>query len=289
MWDLIESVNKKIKRDDPRTWKRFPGLSSLGLLSQALGPAAWKNRANEGLHGVFSSIIGRKELLVSVDNWGVMRPTRDVPDAALAPEKVRTSVAVGEGFEGTLQDKPDWKTTSKWLHWDLNPFLWLKEEGLDYQFLGDFIAENNGSKNNGLPKLQGMLNLVDATPQDGGFLIVPGFQHHIKQWIDQPHLSTYERNHQDSPEFVEVPPDDPMQNQTQKIPMKAGDFIIWSSEMPHQNFENDSNKFRMVQYIKMFERPSEDAYGFSYRKSLMRKHVPEHLQQTEIGKLVFGL
>lgn len=33
--------------------------------------------------------------------------------------------------------------------------MWAgKSQGLDYEFLGDFISENNGSKNNGELKLQ---------------------------------------------------------------------------------------------------------------------------------------
>eukprot|EP01126_Amoeba_proteus_P013603 TRINITY_DN1581_c0_g1_i5.p1 TRINITY_DN1581_c0_g1~~TRINITY_DN1581_c0_g1_i5.p1 ORF type:complete len:104 (+),score=29.65 TRINITY_DN1581_c0_g1_i5:727-1038(+) len=31
--------------------------------------------------------------------------------------------------------------------------------------------------------------------------------------------------------------------------MRAGSLLIWDSRLPHQNFPNDDDKFRIVQYI----------------------------------------
>lgn len=58
------------------------------------------------------------------------------------------------------------------LHWDLNPWIWSleKDKGKDYIF-EEFIQENNGSKNEGTGKLQGILNLVDSRDCDGGMAI----------------------------------------------------------------------------------------------------------------------
>ena len=82
---------------------------------------------------------------------------------------IRTSVEQ-HSKTAVLEDKPDWITKSRWLHWDMNPFHWTTTgEGLDYEF-NDFITENNGTKNTGEIKVQGMINLVDAREQDGGYV-----------------------------------------------------------------------------------------------------------------------
>src|SRR5262245_26909877 len=56
-----------------------------------------------------------------------------------------------------------------------------KEDGLPYRF-EDFVSENNGTKNDGLLKLQGVLSFVDASEKDGGFCCVPGFHKHLAEW-----------------------------------------------------------------------------------------------------------
>ena len=88
-----------------------------------------------------------------------MRPTRDVPTGPMKPEKYRTSVENNESL--VVEDKIKWRTASGWTHWDLNPWKWTleKETGLDYTFEG-FISENNGSRNDGIPKLQGKKKFI---------------------------------------------------------------------------------------------------------------------------------
>jgi hypothetical protein len=56
-----------------------------------------------------------------------------------------------------------------------------KEDGLPYAF-EDFISENNGTKNDGQLKLQGLVAFVDSTEQDGGFCLVPGFHKKLEEW-----------------------------------------------------------------------------------------------------------
>ena len=63
----------------------------------------------------------------------------------------------------------------------------------------------------------------------------------------------------DAFDFLEVPKSDPMQAWTQPVPMRAGSLLVWNSELPHCNYANDSDKFRMVQYVKCFPRPSSSA------------------------------
>jgi len=288
VWSLIESVRPGLSRDDPSTWEYWPGVYSAGLISQALSNQSWQNRVNPELYDVFKNIIGRSDLWVSVDNWGLLRPTKNIPTKKMEHEDYRTTVEVDNTIP--VVDKPEWESRSRWLHWDLNPFYWTAPDskGYDYEFQGDFISENNGTKNNGERKLQGLVNVVDAREEDGGFLIVPGFQHHLKEWASQPHLTGYQRSNADSYDFVYVPDNDPLQNQFQKIPMRARSLLIWSSEMPHCNYSNSSNHFRIVQYIKMFP-ANPGAPGTDSRRKLLIKHVPQQFQEDPFHTKVIGI
>jgi len=301
IWTFVESYRKHnpISRDNPNTWKYWPGLADMGLLAQALSPTAWENRVNTLLYEVFCKIIGREDLWVSVDNWGMLRPTKNIPMGQLSPQKIRVSVEVPEEEKKekkdneeekiSIEDQPSWISNSRWLHWDLNPFYWCSTgEGIDYTFDGNFISENNGSRNTGEIKLQGLINLIDAREQDGGFLTIPGFCHHLRDWIKQPHLEKYKKANSSLYDFVYVPDDDPMQDQIQKIPMRAGDLLIWSSEQPHCNYGNNSDRFRMVQYIKMFGQ-QQDKPGADLRKRLMLGAVPGTVKASDTSCRILGI
>eukprot|EP01089_Gocevia_fonbrunei_P020695 TRINITY_DN7773_c0_g1_i1.p1 TRINITY_DN7773_c0_g1~~TRINITY_DN7773_c0_g1_i1.p1 ORF type:complete len:370 (+),score=80.55 TRINITY_DN7773_c0_g1_i1:124-1233(+) len=290
IWNLVESYHKihPISRNNTKNWKYWPGLNKLGIFSQALSFHAWQNRANPKMYNVFKTLMGREDLWVSIDNWGTMRPTKDIPQT-LTPAHIRTTVDTDDPSV-TKTDEPSWKSKSNWLHWDLNPFIWesSKNEGLDYTFACDFISENNGTKNIGDLKLQGLLNLIDAREQDGGFVTIPGFFKHLKEWTEQSHLQEYASKHQEIYDFVYVPKNDPMQLQPQKIPMRAGSLLIWRSEQPHANYGNDSERFRMVQYVKMFVAQNGKP-GTKRRRELMASSVPPALQQTEMQRKLFGI
>ena len=155
-----------------------------------------------------------------------------------------------------------WKTKSKWLHWDLSPFHWVGGTMPPYTFTPySFISENNGTplEPGARCRVQGLLNLIDAHAEDGGFLCVPGFHEHLAEWAALPENQAYKEEMADAVDFLEVPTCDPMQAWTQSVPMRAGSLLVWNSELPHCNFANDSEKFRMVQYVKCFPRPPKVA------------------------------
>ena len=272
IWAVIEGFcggKLGIHRDDPRSWRqRWPG-GGPGLLGQALSPAAWLNRANPSLRAAFERIVGQADLLCSVDNYGVLRPTRRVPMHQLPPQTPsRTDVTTTGAAEAAaaepqpLKDMEAWKTKSKWLHWDLSPFHWVAGTMPPYTFTPySFISENNGTalEPGARCRVQGLLNLIDARTEDGGFLCVPGFHKHLLEWAAAAENQPYKEETVDAFDFLEVPKDDPMQAWAQPVPMRAGSLLIWNSELPHCNYANDSDRFRMVQYVKCFPRPPPTA------------------------------
>jgi len=226
--------------DDPLTWQDELWTRSAvpaGLLgTRALfGPCAMRNRQNVKVYKAFCCVFGCEELYVNLGRFGVMRPTRD---------------------------HPQWRTMSRWFHWDLNPWGWfglnkmVNEEAQmtdlekinvwDSKPSAFFIPENNlNSLFHGYEKVQGLIALEDSKETDGGFQCVPGFQKILKHWAE----NTEEYS---SSGLVDCPTDDTLANHGVKITMRKGSIVIWNSCLPHCNFPNEgSHSFRMCQYLRM--------------------------------------
>lgn len=103
--------------------------------------------------------------------------------------------------------------------------------------------------------------------------------------------------------FVEVPEDDPMRPEVLRVPMKAGSLLIWNSQLPHGsfldelqltlsgNFPNSSDKFRMVQYIKMIraDEPREFLPVGHSTNFDSTELFPDDWRPSETGRKLFGI
>lgn len=81
----------------------------------------------------------------------------------MRPTKGLRFPKAGSKDEFEIVDKPEWKTISEWLHWDMNPWT-----GTTTTFAWKSITYdlNRGYE---LVKTQSILALVDCGPEDGGF------------------------------------------------------------------------------------------------------------------------
>ena len=137
---------------------------------------------------------------------------------------------------GELVDKPEWKTKESWLHWDQN--VWSEP---------DFC------------QVQGFVALTDHTIKSGGFACIPGFHKEFKEWGENHPVDTIEGGSTTQvPCFL--PSDTPLKERVRAITMPKGACIIWDSRLPHQNYPNDNESFRMVQYIKYSKAESGDVF-----------------------------
>eukprot|EP01126_Amoeba_proteus_P017961 TRINITY_DN188_c0_g2_i2.p2 TRINITY_DN188_c0_g2~~TRINITY_DN188_c0_g2_i2.p2 ORF type:complete len:218 (+),score=37.13 TRINITY_DN188_c0_g2_i2:560-1213(+) len=160
------------------------------------------------------------------------------------------------------------------------------DEGIDYKF-EEFIEENNGSRNDGNLKLQGLITLVESRSGDGGFCCVPGFHHNLKAYCENSRNTEYVEKNRFNYTFVNVPPGDRLHSETVHISTRAGSLIIWNSELPHCNCPNESSRIRMNQYIKMF--PAHEGYpGTNVRREIMKQFVAK-FEVTLLGRRLFGL
>jgi hypothetical protein len=122
-----------------------------------------------------------------------------------------------------------------------------------------------------------VLAFTEHTLTSGGFACVPGFQKHFKQWgIDHP----LESLPADLAPGV-VPPEDLMQEQVCGITLPAGAMVIWDSRLPHQNYPNNDDTFRIVQYIT-YNRCPESLQDRLERKEKLLKDI-----ETGFGGDVF--
>eukprot|EP01087_Luapelamoeba_hula_P024522 TRINITY_DN9360_c0_g1_i1.p1 TRINITY_DN9360_c0_g1~~TRINITY_DN9360_c0_g1_i1.p1 ORF type:complete len:446 (+),score=103.34 TRINITY_DN9360_c0_g1_i1:16-1353(+) len=250
IWNEVKSFSKDlVNQEDADSWDFWPSKGA-GILGDdiAAQTMAWKNRANPNLHKVFATLIGTPELLSSVDRYGIMRPTKDVL------------------INGTKLDKPGWRTQEKWFHWDLNPWKWCKvrwppvdpaiEQEIRTKLAAAWddpgratimlITENNDNSDfKGYEKVQGLVAFTNSYENSGGFQTVPGFHNFLPQWAGQ--TRRYSKA-----DFVSVRKEDTLVEHAQRISMRKGSLVVWSSRMPHCNYPNDSAGWRYNQYIKMF-------------------------------------
>lgn len=292
VWKYIEK-DGLVKRDALQTWDNWPkeicrnggfmGRFPYWKRIQKLDPThinqqeqAWRNRENKQIYSVFANLLDTHKLWVSVDRYGVMRPTR---------YRKTTPVSFSD-----VVHKPEWRTKEDWLHWDLSPFHFATSAA---GFAPSEYASNREELKNeyGSLRVQGLVTLVDCPVEVGGFHCVPGFTgDEFFQWAldnqeygNQPEV--YNRN------FNEVPPDDPMRKRIMKVPMRAGSLLIWNSQLPHGNFPNESFQFRMVHYIKMI--PVDDAREFQpavrVNKFVLSDWFPPSFTPSPLGRRLFGI
>ena len=288
IWKYISSVTSDdIQQNDPNTWNTdlWP-TKKTGILGSRVvdDKMAWKNRSSPDLHRVYSKLYGTSELVISLDRYNIMRPTKNV-----------------DFGNGIIKDMPEWKGLESWFHWDLNPWYWTgiskptqepemyEEHGLLFsRNLVNLITEGNNTpkRHPDSQKLQGLVALGDTPFSTGGFQCVPGFVGDtLKQWSlkNQKLEETYKDRH-----FVGVPKDDPLIECTQVVPLKKGSLVVWSSELPHCNRLNNSELFRYCQYIKMV--PIADLHDVEGRAIVVSNSLKRGFcYQQHSNNPVFGL
>lgn len=253
-----------VDRSDPSTWTdNWPVGGGVGFIeskNEYLTKQVWHNRQNPKVIKIFHNILGTltqpgttkdQHLHIKLDRYCMMRPTKDV--------KLK---------DGSIVDKPEWKTQSSWLHLDQNPW-----------------AER------GWHRLQGFLALTDHTDSSGGFDCVPKFHNRIDEWANNNPIegTGYSMLH----ELIRIPKTDPMWNEICHILMPVGSLLIWDSRIPHQNWPNNDSTWRIVQYVT-FRYVSEEMARHSQKlqqKKILNGLIPWTFVEltTDLGKDVFGL
>jgi len=294
IWRSIEKPGK-LERDKPETWTTFPSGAQVGMLGNFLpkDTFAWGLRQHPRLHQAYATVLNEEDLMVSLDRYGFMRPTKAVKMS-----------------DGTVVDKPEWQSIAQWFHWDLNPWDYVLKDRLTEEEEKDYFTQENGNfywanelealrlfvtENNQRPeahfagsyKVQGLVSLLDAPEDAGGFICVPGFHKYLHTWTRRNPKTT-------RASFVPLSSHTAMDvvSHAQKIPMRKGSVCIWNSRLPHCNFPNDNSQFRACFYVKMFPRrvlPTSLPGFMEARAKALSTSLPEGFSASELGVRLFGL
>lgn len=286
IWDYIESKGwgkAPISRKDMSTWKNenWPGMKEEGIVGTAsiFLPQALKNRQNRKLYEVYATLLGRKDLLVNHDRYGFFRPTEGLPEA-----------------------RKEWKTMRN-LHFDMNAWYFVdggeKEEqhaknvldSLRYLRMADFIEENNevGTLATYELNIQGLINLVDNNEEDGGFHLLPGFHHYLKEFTDL--TPSLKKQYGPYSRFIILPRDLPIHKHALRITARAGSIILWDQRVPHGSAPNNSPNPRFAQFIKVFPAFENEERFQGRRKAVLGKIKDAGFLRnvTPLGNFLFGL
>jgi hypothetical protein len=278
----------QISRNDPTTWKNqtWPEMMEEGILGSppVFTAQALKNRQNPEVYKVFANLLGRKDLLVNHDRYGLFRPTKNVK------------------INGKKYSQEQWKTFRN-LHIDMNPWMHVEDTvatqsetilaKLRYKRGSDFIAENNevGVLLDNQLHLQGLINLADNYEDDGGFHIIPGFKQHFVEWTTRnDHLK---KKYGKQMTFIVLPGTDKLHQQSVRVTARAGSLVVWDQRTIHGSAPNDSDRARYAQFLKFFPATPMNPERADARKEGIVERLDEIKFEenglTDLGKQLFGL
>ena len=101
--------------------------------------------------------------------------------------------------------------------------------------------------------VQGVLALTDTPPGQGGFQCVAGLPKRLPEWIaTQPNDRNPHR-----PDLTDL--------EVTTVDTRAGDLLIWNSQLPHGVSPNTSEQPRLAQYISMSPAQEENEKARNWR------------------------
>lgn len=111
-------------------------------------------------------------------------------------------------------------------------------------------------------RVQGVLALTDTDDRMGGFQCVPALFRDLAAWLPR---QPADRN-------PRVP--DMTGYHITKVPMHAGDLVIWSTLTPHGNGHNVDDRPRLAQYITMHPAEEDNVELRETRVNCWRRRLP---------------
>lgn len=198
----------------------------------------------------FRKFYDDNDLIVDHDRVGILAPMLDMNNVILPNESVLAR-----------------KTHSNWLHIDCNPISHTNHTNDDEcrGFASISTFQDNGESINFLTDKipQSSLAMTDSDFDTGGFYCVP--RSHLKSihWAkNQLHKSHNLNMYGEMDDrFLQLNPDDSddllFSSMAVKIPVPKGSMLLWNPLLFHCNYPNRSNRFRIVHYMRVFQRNNQ--------------------------------
>jgi hypothetical protein len=296
--DALWSQYPSASRDDPTTWDTiFHPNGIIGNNPLINHKQFWENRQHPNVYQAF-------KLLYEINSKQSKQTGRICP----LNEPLIANLSRGSIMLPTTGDygKETWKI-QRIPHFDMNPYLWTQPTNIipidfhiEYEddLLPFLVIEgNNYSSSHGYPMLRAVLQLSESTEETGGLELLPGFHRYLTTWCKEHSLfpsntttpTPSQQQYEVNGYSYGLSHDNPLIQQFQKMITLPGSLIVFSAELPHTMFPNESNQFRYAQYLKMtplsgLELSEEE---FRKRKALIQRHLPIDLEVTNIGEEVF--
>jgi len=186
-----------------------------------------------------------------------------------------------------------WGTDNLWVTIDRANLNFPIKPGFEYKAFIHWDYDPETKPQN----VQGVLALSDQDPTMGGFQCIPELFRTYDTWkLTQPE----DRDH--------FKPDvTGLQDEIVKVPLEAGDLLIFNSSQPHGIRPNHSDKVRVAQYISMMpaeeenkemrewrvnswkNRVAPDGYAFPGDPRGWEQTKYETAELTDLGKKILGL
>lgn len=163
-------------------------------------------------------------------------------------------------LEETTIEKPEWKTQSNWCHWDQNP--WIEPH---------------------FARIQALVAISNHTKTSGGFHCLPGFHQKFGAYAAA-HLADRREG-----DLIDVA-DECLKQKLCKVTLRPGSLLIWDSRLPHGNWPNNDESFRMVFYMGCHV-ALQNAELQRRMKLLGSAMIPSEGSQivlSDLGKRLFG-
>ena len=172
--------------------------------------------------------------------------------------------------------------------------VWRTQRGINnknniqYDDTSGFISEGHVyAKSEGL-HLQGMINIINNTEDDGGFVCVPKFN--FDQWYDYKKKTDYDNMIKDTGKYSFVESDMKYIYEMKRITAKAGSLIIWNRTMAHTGKPNNSSRPRLGIPISWSPKTSIPNDKRKERQNILKKHIKDNdVVVTDIGHDIFDL
>lgn len=155
-----------------------------------------------------------------------------------------------------------WDRTDLWVSIDRAN---LNTPNVGSRAFDGFIHWDEDTSQRPLPiNVQGVLSLVDTTDEMGGFQCVPDLFANFDAWLE---TAPADRN-PFRPDMETLP------YAPKRIPMQAGDLLIFNSLLAHGIRANRSNSARLAQYISMAPASPGDAELVNWRVKSWSERLP---------------
>lgn len=114
--------------------------------------------------------------------------------------------------------------------------------------------------------VQGTLALTDTDENMGGFQCVPEIYKDLDAWLEK-----YRTNLQ----ILRNPGLALADYTITKVPLRAGDLVLWRTTLPHGNGANRSQQPRLAQYISMSPAQEDDIRTIQTRINCWQQNTPQ--------------